>query len=86
MLCAGLAGVGYLDPSAACSRAGVREGRKATAMLGSLTKERRCFSCWILALRTGKVIADVLVMATAPFVPLRISWDASGCGCMVTTD
>lgn len=58
MLCADLAGVGgYLDPSAACSRAGVREGGKATAMLSSLTNERRCFSCWIMALRTGKVIA-----------------------------
>lgn len=54
MLRACLAGVGgHLDPS----RAGVREGGQAAATLSSLTKKRRCFSWWILAPRTAKVIA-----------------------------
>lgn len=49
MLCACLAGVGVcLDPSATRSRAGVREGGQAAAMLSSLTKKRRRFSGWIL--------------------------------------
>lgn len=72
---------GHLDPS----RAGVREGGQAAATLSSLTKKRRCFSCWILALERW-LLHPVLVMTSASLGSLRISWDASGCGWMVTTE